>query len=121
MITDADRLRIIVALAALKYKPAEQSCTSYVLDLQTKFPPEFVAGATGPGHPGCSLSREQVCSSYDDHTEAEEKVDHEQALRWKEHALRLEKEIGVLKADYEAERISGYSSESSRKCFKVAP
>ncbi|KIP04048.1 hypothetical protein PHLGIDRAFT_211710 [Phlebiopsis gigantea 11061_1 CR5-6] len=36
--TDQERLRIAVALAALRHKPADQSCASYVLELHQRFP-----------------------------------------------------------------------------------
>ncbi|KAJ7232849.1 hypothetical protein B0H12DRAFT_1239503 [Mycena haematopus] len=35
----ADKLRIAIALTALKFKPASQSCASYVLQLRAAFPP----------------------------------------------------------------------------------
>ncbi|KAK7064816.1 hypothetical protein R3P38DRAFT_58831 [Favolaschia claudopus] len=37
--SEADRLRIAIALTALKFKPADESCPSYVLYLRNKFPP----------------------------------------------------------------------------------
>ncbi|KAJ7031501.1 hypothetical protein C8F04DRAFT_1110453 [Mycena alexandri] len=39
MTSDADRLRIAIALTALKFKPANQTCASYVLHLRSIFPP----------------------------------------------------------------------------------
>ncbi|KAF5382817.1 hypothetical protein D9757_007274 [Collybiopsis confluens] len=49
MIQDADRLRVAIALTALKLKPPEQSCASYVLDLRSKFPPTIPCAPTSDG------------------------------------------------------------------------
>ncbi|CAK5279831.1 unnamed protein product [Mycena citricolor] len=47
--SDADRMRIAVALVALKFKPPDQSCASYVLHLQSIFPPSEPAAPTSDG------------------------------------------------------------------------
>ncbi|KAF7340204.1 hypothetical protein MVEN_01939000 [Mycena venus] len=47
--SDADRLRIAIALTALKFKPANQSCASYVLQLRSVFPPSTPAAPTKDG------------------------------------------------------------------------
>ncbi|KAJ7031511.1 hypothetical protein C8F04DRAFT_1110482 [Mycena alexandri] len=39
MTSDADRLRIAIALTALEFKPANQTCASYVLHLRSIFQP----------------------------------------------------------------------------------
>ncbi|TFK38619.1 hypothetical protein BDQ12DRAFT_95372 [Crucibulum laeve] len=46
---DADRIRVAIALAALKFKPDDQSYTSYVLDLHSKFPPSKPAAPSAGG------------------------------------------------------------------------
>ncbi|KAJ7617957.1 hypothetical protein FB45DRAFT_933008 [Roridomyces roridus] len=48
-VSDADRFRIAVALTALKFKPADQSCASYVLHLRSIFPPSAPAAPTTDG------------------------------------------------------------------------
>ncbi|KAJ7795722.1 hypothetical protein B0H14DRAFT_101238 [Mycena olivaceomarginata] len=47
--SDADRLRIAIALTALKSKPADQSCASYVLKLRATFPPSTPTAPTTDG------------------------------------------------------------------------
>ncbi|KAJ7652055.1 hypothetical protein DFH06DRAFT_1206645 [Mycena polygramma] len=47
--SDADRLRIAIALTALKFKPADESCASYVLQLRSIFPPSIPAAPTTDG------------------------------------------------------------------------
>ncbi|KAJ7725525.1 hypothetical protein DFH07DRAFT_853960 [Mycena maculata] len=47
--SDADRLRIAIALTALKFKPADQSCASYVLRLRSLFPPSTPTAPTADG------------------------------------------------------------------------
>ncbi|KAF7331553.1 hypothetical protein MKEN_00034500 [Mycena kentingensis (nom. inval.)] len=49
MTSDADRLRIAIALTALKFKPSDVSCASYVLQLQAAFPPSKPAAPTADG------------------------------------------------------------------------
>ncbi|KAF8213812.1 hypothetical protein K438DRAFT_1957156 [Mycena galopus ATCC 62051] len=86
--SDADRLRIAIALTALKFKPANQSCAcerfvtqftrltepAYVLQLRSKFPPSTPTAPTTDGS-------------------------------WKTHALALEKDLADLKQKYETEQI----------------
>ncbi|KAJ6577106.1 hypothetical protein B0H10DRAFT_2236137 [Mycena sp. CBHHK59/15] len=87
--SDADRLRIAIALTALKFKPVDQSCAfnatwpAYVLELRSAFPPSLPEAPTADGS-------------------------------WKSHALALEKDLASLKEKYEAERIKtlAVSSES---------
>ncbi|KAF8060917.1 hypothetical protein FPV67DRAFT_312854 [Lyophyllum atratum] len=38
MASNSDRIRLAIALSALKFKPKFQSCSAYVLELQSKFP-----------------------------------------------------------------------------------
>ncbi|KAJ7293949.1 hypothetical protein C8J57DRAFT_1270426 [Mycena rebaudengoi] len=45
----ADRLRIAVALTALKFKPADKSCAAYVLELRSLFSPSSPAAPTSDG------------------------------------------------------------------------
>ncbi|KAJ7671963.1 hypothetical protein B0H17DRAFT_1208886 [Mycena rosella] len=47
--SDADRLRIAIALTALKFKPMGQSCAAYVLELRSLFPPSTPAAPTADG------------------------------------------------------------------------
>ncbi|KAJ7139444.1 hypothetical protein C8R44DRAFT_867597 [Mycena epipterygia] len=47
--SDADRLRIAIALTALKFKPTNQSCAAYVLQLRSVFPPSTPAAPTADG------------------------------------------------------------------------
>ncbi|KAJ7652058.1 hypothetical protein DFH06DRAFT_1206673 [Mycena polygramma] len=47
--SDVDRLRIAIALTALKFKPADESCVSYVLQLRSIFPPSIPAAPTTDG------------------------------------------------------------------------
>ncbi|KAJ7151683.1 hypothetical protein C8R46DRAFT_1229217 [Mycena filopes] len=47
--SDADRVRIAIALTALKFKPANQSCASYVLHLRSIFPPSTPVAPTTDG------------------------------------------------------------------------
>ncbi|KAJ6577099.1 hypothetical protein B0H10DRAFT_927224 [Mycena sp. CBHHK59/15] len=47
--SDADRLRIAIALTALKFKPVDQSCASYVLELRSAFPPSLPEAPTADG------------------------------------------------------------------------
>ncbi|KAJ7051218.1 hypothetical protein C8F01DRAFT_1176264 [Mycena amicta] len=49
MTTDPDKLRIAIALTALKFKPADVSCASYVLQLRSIFPPSQPAAPTVDG------------------------------------------------------------------------
>ncbi|KAK7064807.1 hypothetical protein R3P38DRAFT_3165818 [Favolaschia claudopus] len=94
----ADRLRIAIALTALKFKPAEQSCActpyhrvwsqesslikqAYVLYLRNKFPP------SAPSFQDDGL--------------------------WKTRALALEKEVADLKAKYEEEQIKNLAAPAS--------
>ncbi|KAF7367458.1 hypothetical protein MSAN_00808600 [Mycena sanguinolenta] len=48
-ISVADRLRIAIALTALKFKPPDQSCTAYVLQLRAAFPPSTPTAPTTDG------------------------------------------------------------------------
>ncbi|KAJ6498038.1 hypothetical protein C8R47DRAFT_316910 [Mycena vitilis] len=47
--SDADRLRIAIAMAALSFKPADESCASFVLQLRSIFPPSIPAAPTTDG------------------------------------------------------------------------
>ncbi|KAJ6573886.1 hypothetical protein DFH09DRAFT_1361939 [Mycena vulgaris] len=47
--SDADRLRIAIALTVLKFKPAGQSCAAYVLELRSVFPPSKPTAPTTGG------------------------------------------------------------------------
>ncbi|KAJ7226141.1 hypothetical protein GGX14DRAFT_132181 [Mycena pura] len=47
--SSADRLRIAIALTALKFKPADESCASYVLQLRSIFPPSEPVAPTSDG------------------------------------------------------------------------
>ncbi|KAF7310397.1 hypothetical protein HMN09_00581700 [Mycena chlorophos] len=49
MTTNADRLRLAIALTALKFKPANVSCVSYVLQLQKVFASSQPAAPTSDG------------------------------------------------------------------------
>ncbi|KAJ7051222.1 hypothetical protein C8F01DRAFT_1176307 [Mycena amicta] len=49
MTTDPDKLRIAIALTALKFKPPDVSCASYVLQLRSIFPPSQPVAPTADG------------------------------------------------------------------------
>ncbi|KAJ7924384.1 hypothetical protein B0H13DRAFT_2654789 [Mycena leptocephala] len=66
--SDADRLRIAIALTALKFKPTNQSCVSYVLQLRSIFIPSTPAAPTTDG----SLSLEKELAGLEEKYEAEQ-------------------------------------------------
>ncbi|KAI6120310.1 hypothetical protein EDD16DRAFT_1519036 [Pisolithus croceorrhizus] len=70
-------IRIAIAYAALKHKPREQSTTSYVLDLQSRFP----------------LSSQPISSQTQDN-----------AKKWRAHALHLESQLKETKARQDADQ-----------------
>ncbi|KAK7035333.1 hypothetical protein VNI00_011864 [Paramarasmius palmivorus] len=94
------------ALSALKFKPVEQSCASYILDLQTKFPSTTEWDENGGDLEtlGRQTSRTPTLQSEDAGQDSEA-----DAFEWKRLALRLEEELEELKAKYEAEQIKTIS------------
>ncbi|KAF9014898.1 hypothetical protein BDQ17DRAFT_920 [Cyathus striatus] len=82
-ITTSDRIRIAIALTALKFKPSTQSCTAYALDLCAWFPASQVP------HPS-SLN-----------------------ASWRDYALRLEQNVRDLELKYEAEHTKSLSLSSA--------
>ncbi|KAL0950571.1 hypothetical protein HGRIS_007373 [Hohenbuehelia grisea] len=80
---DGDRLRIAIALSALKFKPLEQSFEAYALDLQAVFAPSS-------RRDGTSVSQVQVESDMDP---------------WRQRAIDLEKDLAELQAQLDGEHI----------------
>ncbi|KAF9488697.1 hypothetical protein BDN71DRAFT_425165 [Pleurotus eryngii] len=78
-IRDGDRIRVAIAVVALRYKPSEQSYDAYTLDLKSL----FGSPKRGSG----------------DHT-----VKKRSESPWRERALTLEKNVFELQAKYDSER-----------------
>ncbi|ESK96783.1 hypothetical protein Moror_6655 [Moniliophthora roreri MCA 2997] len=104
MSTISDRLRITIALTALKHKPLNQSCASYVLDLQTKFcsTPDSTKSSD-------SIDPSGPTGTFRTHSHNDNAEQDSDVWRWKSLALRLEEELEELRAKYEAEQIKSLS------------
>ncbi|KDQ30352.1 hypothetical protein PLEOSDRAFT_155036 [Pleurotus ostreatus PC15] len=78
-IRDGDRIRVAIALVALRYKPSEQSYDAYTLDLRSLF-----------------RSPQRGSDDYPAEKRSESP--------WRKRALTLEKNVSELQAKYDSER-----------------
>ncbi|KAF8876494.1 hypothetical protein BD779DRAFT_162424 [Infundibulicybe gibba] len=92
-----DRIRIAIALAALQFKPPDQSFAfcmqstlAYVLDLRATFPPSVPAAPSADGS-------------------------------WRTHALALERDYAELEAKYEAAQIQNITASMGSNSGSAPP